>query len=253
MFKWLHNVIKKRYEVSIVIPTYKNTKFLEECVRSVIKSAKKCSNFEILLGIDSCRETLNFVSNNRLFLHKNIKVLFFSKNLGPYIIRNTLTTMSSYENILFFDSDDVMMENTIETLLEKFQDKDILKCKFYNFYDGKDYKNIENLEISSMFSHGAFLINKNKFLEMNGFFGWKFGADAEFEERCIGNNHPVLRLEIPLYYRRYHNHNLTRRPDTGIGSKLRNKYSKIILERREFKNWTNPKIMDTFNAIRIIL
>ena len=253
MFKWLHNVIKKRYDISIVIPTYKNTKFLEECVRSVIKSANKCSNFEILLGIDNCRETLNFVSNNSLFRHKNIKVFFFSKNLGPYVIRNTLAKMSSYENILFFDSDDVMMPDMIETLMNILGDNQIVKFKFYNFHDGKDYKNFENLEISSMFSHGPFLISKNKFLDMNGFFGWKFGADAEFEERCIGNSHEVLRLEIPLYYRRYHNHNLTRRPDTGIGSKLRNKYSKIILDRREFKNWTNPKIMDTFNAIRIIL
>ena len=253
MFKWLHNVIKKRYDISIVIPTYKNTKFLEECVLSVIKSAKKCSNFEILLGIDNCRDTLNFVSNNGLFRHKNIKVLFFSKNLGPYVIRNTLAKMSSYENILFFDSDDIMMPDMIETLMNIFNNDEIVKFKFYNFYDGKDYKNIENLEISSMFSHGPFLISKNKFLYMNGFFGWKFGADAEFEERCIGNGHHVTRLDVPLYYRRYHNHNLTRRPDTGMNSPLRNRYSKIILQRRNEKNWTDPEKIHIFNPNHLIL
>jgi glycosyltransferase involved in cell wall biosynthesis len=247
MLKWLHNVIKKRDDISIVIPTYKNTKFLEECVRSVIKSAKKCSNFEILLGIDNCYETLSFISTNSICGHKNIKVFFFSKNLGPYIIRNTLAKTAMYENILFFDSDDIMMPHTIKTILNKFSENKIMKFKFYNFQDGKDYKNVENVELSSMFSHGLFLINKNKFLSMNGFFGWKFAADAEFEERCIGNNHSILRLDMPLFYRRYHGYNLTRRPDTGIGSPLRDEYGKIILSRRNSRNWKDPEKIQVFN------
>jgi glycosyltransferase involved in cell wall biosynthesis len=253
MFKWLHNVIKKRYEVSIVIPTYKNTKFLEECIRSVIKSAKKCSNFEILLGIDNCQDTMGFVSSNQLFSDKHIKLYFFPKNVGPYIIRNTLTQKAMYENILFFDSDDVMMENTIETLLRKFENKEILKFKFYNFNDRKDYKDIENLQISPIFAHGSFLIKKLHFMSMNGFFGWKCGADAEFDERYNGNGYVIPKLDIPLYYRRYHDYNLTRRIDTGIGSSLRNRYSKIILRRRDEKNWTSPEKMDILNPTRIIL
>jgi glycosyltransferase involved in cell wall biosynthesis len=253
MFKWLHNVIKKRYEVSIVIPTYKNTRFLEECVGSVINSAKKYSNFEILLGIDNCQDTIRLVSSNQLFSNKRIKLHFFPKNVGPYIIRNKLTQKATYENILFFDSDDIMMENTIETLLEKFKNKEILKFKFYNFYDGKDYKDIENLQISPIFAHGSFLIKKKHFLSLNGFFGWKCGADAEFDERYTGNGFAIPKLDVPLYYRRYHDYNLTRRTDTGIGSSLRNRYSKIILQRRDAKNWTNPKKIDILNPTRIIL
>jgi len=247
MFKRLYAFVKKRYDISIVIPTYKNTKFLEECIRSVIRSANKCSNFEILLGIDNCQDTLKLISISNIFSNKYIKLYFFSKNVGPYIIRNTLTQKATYENILFFDSDDIMMENTIETLLEKIQDIEIVKFKFYNFYDEKDYKDIENLQISSIFAHGLFLIKKNKFLSMNGFFGWKFAADAEFEERCVGNNHSVLRLDVPLFYRRYHGYNLTRRPDTGVGSQSRDEYGTIILNRRSLKDWKDPEKIQVFN------
>jgi glycosyltransferase involved in cell wall biosynthesis len=246
MIKWLYNKYNKKYNLSIIIPTYKNTKFLIECITSVIASAKKCKNFEILLGIDSCRETLQLVSSNKLFANKHVKLYFFPKNVGPYIIRNTLTQRATYENIFFFDSDDVMMENTIETLLEKFENKEILKFKFYNFCDGKDYKDIENLQISPIFSHGVFLIKKNKLLNMNGFFGWSCGADAEFEERYTGNGEVIPKIDVPLYYRRYHDYNLTRRLDTGINSPERNLYSSIIISRRENKMWTHPEKIPTF-------
>ena len=139
------------------------------------------------------------------------------------------------------------MPHTIKTILNKFGENKIMKFKFYNFYDGKDYKNVKNVELSSMFSHGLFLIKKNKFLSMNGFFGWKFAADAEFEERCIGNNHSILRLDMPLFYRRYHGYNLTRRPDTGIGSPLRDEYGTIILSRRNSRNWKDPEKIQVFN------
>ena len=130
MFNRLYKKISnKKYEITVIIPTYKNTKFLMECINSVLSSAKKCINYEVLLGIDNCYETLKFISDKKFLLQKKVKVFFFPKNVGPYVIRNTLTQRAMWENILFFDSDDVMAEDTIETLLEKFQDKEILKFK----------------------------------------------------------------------------------------------------------------------------
>lgn len=247
MKKRLYESRNKKYCVSVIIPTYKNQDYLEECINSIIESTKVCEHYEILIGIDNCFDTLNFAANNDIFLNKNIGLYFFEKNVGPYIIRNTLAQKSKYENILFFDSDDVMMENTVKILLKNFVDKKILKFKFYNFYDGKNYKHPENLTISRIFSHGSFLIKKDHFLEMNGFFGWKCGADAEFNERYVGNGFTIPKLDEPLYYRRYHTYNLTRRPDTGINSELRNEYDKIIIDRRTRKDWSNPETIDVID------
>ena len=162
MFKWLYNESKSGYNVTVVVPTYKNTKFLMECLNSIFAASKKCNNFELLLGIDNCHDTLKLIANNTFLLNKKLRVFFFPKNVGPYIIRNTLACRAKYENILFFDSDDIMMENMLETLLSKFENKKVLKFKFYNFQNDKGYHDIENLTLSPIFGHGVFLIKKSR-------------------------------------------------------------------------------------------
>jgi len=139
------------------------------------------------------------------------------------------------------------MSNAIQTLMNRFHDKEILKYKFYNFHNGKDYNDVENLSLSNMFSHGSFLIKKNKFIEMNGFFGWRCGADTEFDERCMGINQRIYKIDVPLFYRRYHGKNVTMAPETGIDSKIRKKYGEFIQNRQLSKKWNNPECLEVFN------
>lgn len=247
MKKWLYKVSKNNYNLSVIIPTFNNADYLVECIQSVINSCEKCSNYEILLGIDNCYDTLKLLDCDPIFSNTRIKIFFFPKKVGPYIIRNSLAKISKYDNILFFDSDDVIMKHTIQTLMEKFSGKDILKYKFYNFNHGKDYNDIENLSLSSMFSHGSFLIKKQKFMEMNGFFGWKCGADTEFDDRCIGIGQQIHKLDVPLFYRRYHGKNITILSETGIDSILRKKYGEFIQNRQLSKKWSNPERLEILN------
>lgn len=246
MKKWLYKN-KRKYNLSVVIPTFDNANYLVECLQSVIQSCKDCCDFEVLLGIDNCYETLDMLHNHSVFSNKHIRMFFFSKKVGPYIIRNSLAKIAKYDNILFFDSDDVLMKNAVKILMEKFSDKEILKYKFYNFVHGNDYNDVENLALSSIFSHGSFLIKKQKFMEMNGFFAWKCGADTEFDDRCIGIEQKIHKLDIPVYYRRYHGKNITMLPETGIDSKIRKKYGEFINSRRVNKNWPNPDCLEVFN------
>lgn len=247
MKKWLYGIEKDKRNLSILIPTFNNTNYLVECLKSIVVACYNYRDFEILLGIDNCYDTLKLLDCDPIFSNTHIKIFFFPKKVGPYIIRNSLAKISKYDNILFFDSDDVIMKHTIQTLMEKFSGKDILKYKFYNFNHGKDYNDIENLSLSSMFSHGSFLIKKQKFMEMNGFFGWKCGADTEFDDRCIGIGQQIHKLDVPLFYRRYHGKNITILPETGINSKLRNKYGDIIIKNRINGEWKNPNHLEVFN------
>jgi GT2 family glycosyltransferase len=54
-------------QISIIIPTYKNVNFLIPCLNSLMYSCENLFEFEILLGIDNCQETLDFVSQNSFF------------------------------------------------------------------------------------------------------------------------------------------------------------------------------------------
>lgn len=246
MKKWLYNFTKKRNQVSIIIPTYRNVQFLLECINSILLSAKNYCDFEILLGIDNCYSTLNFVFENSIFKNKKIKVHFFSKNIGPYIIRNTLVEKTKYENILFFDSDDVMMKKSIPKILEALEEYEIVKFKFYNFQDGVNYKNNPNQKISSMCAHGAFAIKKQCFYKLFGFLGWKCGADTEFLERYEALKYVCYNFEESLFYRRYHGNNITKTKETGINSEFREKYRQYIYDNRKTGIWKCPEKLQTF-------
>ncbi len=243
---------KKKYDLTVIIPTYKNTKFLTECIESVLVSAKKCANYEVLLGIDNCYETLNFISDKKFLLKEEVKIFFFPKNVGPYVIRNTLAQKAKYENILFFDSDDVMMDHMLETLLSKFDNKKILKFKFYNFNNEKTYYDVENLMLSPIFGHGVFLIKKNSFFDMNGFLPWRCGADTEFSERYEGNGNVIYKIDVPLFYRRYHDSNITKSAETSMESEERQKIKQIILDKRKNKSWQPPIYMTISPCAQIL-
>ena len=58
--------------VSIIISAYQNDRFLIEALNSVVKSAKNFE-FEILLGVDNCKTTMNGLISKRNLLPKNLK------------------------------------------------------------------------------------------------------------------------------------------------------------------------------------
>jgi glycosyltransferase involved in cell wall biosynthesis len=60
--------------LSVIIPTYKNVNFLPELFNSIIRNDYN-GEFEVLVGIDNCNETLNYVYENEFPL--NFKFYFF--------------------------------------------------------------------------------------------------------------------------------------------------------------------------------
>lgn len=253
MKKWLYKHPENRKRLSIIVPTFENSGYLVDCLQSILDACNGIDDYEILLGIDNCYGTVYFLDQNLVFSNRRIKILFFPKSVGPYIIRNSLAKIAKYDNILFFDSDDVLMKHGINILMSKFSNKHILKYRFYNFNHGDDYTDVEKLSLSPMVSHGSFLIKKEKFMEMNGFFGWKCGADTEFDDRCDGIQQRVYKLDIPIFYRRYHGKNTTIRPETGIHSSIRKKYGEFIMNRRIDGKWPNPSVLEVSNYNLIML
>jgi glycosyltransferase involved in cell wall biosynthesis len=163
-------------ELSIIIPTYKNTQYLNECFFSLIKSIKD-RDVEILVGIDACLTTLKFIKDN--LFDNRIKFFFFKKNQGPYIIRNTLSKISNSENILFFDSDDIMCENMIDLIIEDLKTNLVVKPSYIEFNDGKEI----DVKSKLIRSEGVFAINRDLLLNFNGFEPWVCAADTELSLR----------------------------------------------------------------------
>ena len=221
--------IDDKFILSIIIPTFNNVGFIKECLSSVIKSVKSL-DCEILVGIDDCKKTLNFVEKE--IFDSRIRFFYFSQNVGPYIVKNTLVKNSNSKTILFFDSDDVMCENMVEEILRMQSFNDFVRPKYFNF-NGKT-PNSDVVSKEKLFGEGVFSIKKSLFLSMNGFEGWRTTADTDFIGRLYKNSRKSINTPTVLFYRRLHQNSLTQSKQTGYGSKIRSNYNNLIRNKKTF-------------------
>lgn len=213
-----------KFDLSIIIPTFNQTSYLEECLRSVLDSIGNLS-VEILIGIDSCKTTLDFL--NKKIFDTSIKFYFFEKNVGPYIIRNSLAELSNSEYLLFFDSDDIMKPIMINLMFSLQKDCDFVKPMYVNFENGNLTEKEKQTITTNKFGEGVFSIKKDLFLSFNGFEGWRCMADSDFMGRLYNSGkRPTYTKEV-CFYRRLHKTSLTQDPKTGYASSLRHKYYNI--------------------------
>jgi hypothetical protein len=208
--------------LSVIIPTYKNVKYLNELFESISKN-NDFEKYEILVGVDSCEETLNYIKSNTF--PENFKFYSFKENIGPYIIKNTLTTITNNDKLLFFDSDDIMFDFMLSYVDNNLDNFDCVKPKYIDF----EVKNNEKIfrPRKNSYGEGVFGIKKENFLMLNGFEGWRVAADSDFMGRFYKTKGKVLMTSDVLFYRRRHSNSLTAHNHTGFGSELRNEYVKL--------------------------
>lgn len=211
----------EKFELSIIIPTYNNVQYLDECIESILISGSGFK-YEVLFGIDGCDMSLKYFKEKEL--PKNFRVFLFTENGGPYTIKNTLVTLSRSNTIMFFDSDDIMSELMVGNTIENISKYVCIKPKLINFNDNSG--NIDHKR-SKQFGEGVFSIRKDVFLNMNGFEPWICAADSDFMGRLYKTKVSILHTPQVMFYRRIHSVGLTSRPDTGLRSILRSKYARI--------------------------
>jgi hypothetical protein len=85
---------------------------------------------------------------------------------------------------------------------------------------------------------------------MNGFEPWMVAADTEFLARLKRKNIQQYFTPELQFKRRIHSQGLTSRKDTGIGSKLRQSYSKQIISKQTYRD---PDILNVSEFIKISL
>lgn len=211
---------------SVIMPAYKAVKYIDESIASL-------QGAEILVGVDSCQETLDHLKD-----HPNIRLFYFPTNVGPYVIKNTLIDKASHDNILFFDADDVLAEGSLQKIEEQLQPVHYLKLTYINFYN-------KIVKKGHKMSDAVIAIKRDVFNQLNGFYPWICGADTEFHNRLVYNKLKHTTFDDVAYYRRLHGENLTMRPSTKHGSPIRNKYLAEIARKQKDGHWPNPNQKQT--------
>lgn len=225
--------------ISVIIPTFDNIEYIDETLDSIYKSGKNF-DYEILIGIDGCNKSLKYLKDKNY--PDNTKIFFFPTNKGPYLIKNTLSTLSKYDKLLFFDSDDIMEKNMIGYCLNSLNKHQCVKPRLHNFriVDGKMVNEVGRKN----WGEGVFAIHKKIFDYHNGFEGWLVAADSDFMNRLYKNNTSVDLSQEILLLRRLHDKGLTSRPDTGLRSSLRLKYASISKSKKYFGPLPELKIAE---------
>lgn len=122
-------------KVSIIIPVYN----MEDCVASGMQciTEQTYENLEIIVIDDGSKDSTYFKCLAEA--DKDRRIAVFSKNNeGPAAARNLALRKATGDYIYFFDIDDYIEKNTIETLVNVMETKktDLVACSF-SMYDGK--------------------------------------------------------------------------------------------------------------------
>jgi len=220
------------YGVSICITAFKSVKFIKNTLNSIINQTwfKTNNNYEIILGIDGCNETLQYIKNIQK-IYKNLIVIMMKENKGTYITTNTIMTISKYDHLIRFDSDDIMYPNFIEKIMSQNKKYDMVRFKMRNY-------NIISKITYITEAIGQFMIKHWVFDYFGGFMPWKIGSDKEFKTRVIKFIN-VIYLKDILLLRQIHPESLTQSKKTNYSSKERKK--KLIYIKKKTKKIKNLK------------
>lgn len=127
--------------VSIVIPVYNVEKYLEQCLDSVLK--QNMLNIEVICVNDGSTDNSGDILERYKKNDSRIKVIS-QENEGLSSARNTGINHATYEYILFLDSDDMLCENALLTIIESLSQTkvDVL------FYDAMCIYETKELELT---------------------------------------------------------------------------------------------------------
>ena len=129
--------------VSIITPSYNSSKFMEDCVNSVL--CQTYTNWELLIVDDCSNDNSIDIISELAAKDVRIKSIFLEENVGAAAARNIAIKESNGRYIAFLDSDDIWKSEKLKKQLSFMNEKDIA-FSFTAYQpiseDGKEYFNI---------------------------------------------------------------------------------------------------------------
>lgn len=146
-------------EISIIIPCYNASKYLRQCIDSILNQTFK--NYEIIFIDDkSTDNTLDILQEYKNNSDADIKILENKYNIGPSFTRNKGLSAATGNYIAFIDSDDYIEPQYLEVLykLIKQYNTEISMCSLK--YVTEDGELIKEATIEFLLEDKISIINK---------------------------------------------------------------------------------------------
>ncbi len=141
------------YQISVIIPVYNVDKYLDDCIKSLMKQSIGFENLEVIMVDDCSTDNSSMIMKRYEHQCENVKCIYLKENSGSAgKPRNEAIKIASAEYLMFLDSDDLFYENACEILLKTIKEKEVdLVSGYYivfeetdgyddNIFVGKDIK-----------------------------------------------------------------------------------------------------------------
>ena len=109
--------------VSIITPSYNSSRFINECVNSVL--GQTYTNWELIIVDDASNDNSRELISNIAARDNRIKFVFLTKNIGVAGSRNIALEKSKGRYIAFLDSDDVWKKEKLSKQIHFMQSHDV--------------------------------------------------------------------------------------------------------------------------------
>lgn len=145
-------------EISIIIPVYNVSSFIEKCIKSLIDQS--FGNFECIIINDGTKDNSMEIIEPLIKNDQRFKV-FHQKNQGQGMARNLGLKQAKGKYICFIDADDFVQPNYLELMYREIekQKADVVCCGFHIITRENKIEHIASLESSSNFESLRHLLN----------------------------------------------------------------------------------------------
>lgn len=194
---------------------WRATRFILEALESIDRQEPRPGwSYSLRVGVDGCEAT------SRLLFRAGRPHWYSPKNVGAYVMRNSLIQLEPAAAYAIFDADDLMKRDYLRTLLGGIGSDGIAG-------GGRTHVD-ENRKLMRRrvgYRHGVAVISHAAWEKVGGYRPWPIAADHDLIMRAKNLGVPVRPTNKALYLRRVHPSSLTQNEKTGWGTELRRQFA----------------------------
>lgn len=125
-------------DLSIIVPVYNVEKYVRPCIESIYRQGLNENLFEVIIVNDGTKDKSMKMIADIIQAHNNITVIN-QENQGLSVARNNGIAIAKGEYLLMPDSDDMLIDYSVKTLLEKAlaENADIIMADFVKMNDAE--------------------------------------------------------------------------------------------------------------------
>lgn len=224
VFNW-HTLTKKPL-VTVYITNYNYGKYLPQSIESVLN--QKFKDFELIIIDDGSTDNSKEIIETYRYNHK-IKFVY-QQNKGLNTSNNIAINLSQGKYIVRLDADDYLDENALLVMVNQLDQDPNLAMVFPDYYlvdkDGNVFAqerrhNFQNVLVKDQPAHGACTMIRKEVLVEAGSYCEDFSCQDGYDiwVKFINNNNKVGNINLPLFYYRQHDSNLTKNQEKILATR----------------------------------